>query len=433
MAWEGSSSLKRPSWLFHAVLTGCMLVGRMVAQETSRPLESAPDTRRVVGSEQETLDEKQPPQQPEPSQPKPEIHIPVLGTPNEFALVTDLEYYEPDPGFDRQDRDIDLQVARAALAAHFRQGWEFQFDVLAIRARGTAILSSTPPIPPPVPSNALAVGAGPLARWNILQFSRWRLFVDAQGDLILNDRPFPPHGTSYDFFLRTGGGISVRVSDRYWLESAFRFAHISNGLGVDSGNPGWEGTGLSTGIRRTFRPYEETEGKTRPPVSGEENGKEKAWITSAEYYWATPGSNLQNPKILDAMRALRISRTWPFPKGFELQLGGMVAYPKNGPILGFGPLLRWNFLQNGRCRVFADAGADILQTGDTAYIIPLGGTGYNFFLRAGSGASFRLHSAYWLDASFRFAHITTGFGPGRDSYIPWSGLGVSLALRHTFH
>jgi len=71
-----------------------------------------------------------------------------------------------------------------------------------------------------------------------------------------------------------------------------------------------------------------------------------------------------------------------------LQLGGVVSYPKNGNIFGLGPLLRWNFLQNGRCRLFADAGADILQTGDTAYIIPLGGTGYNFFLRAGSGASF---------------------------------------------
>jgi hypothetical protein len=383
------------------------------------------------------VEEKQLQQAPQPLQPKPQIHIPVLGTPTESALITDLEYYEPEPGFNRQDRDIDLQSARAALAAHFRQGWEFQFDLLAIRARGTAILSSTPPIPPPVPSNALALGAGPLARWNVLQFSQWRLFVDAQADLILNDRPFPPHGTSYDFFLRAGGGISVRVSDRYWLESAFRFAHISNGQGFDAGNPGWQGRGLSMGIRRTFRPYQDPQRKTTFPASGESdekhNDREKAWITSAEYYWATPGSNLQNPKILHAMRALRISRTWSSQKSFELQLGGMVSYPKNGNILGFGPLLRWNFLQNERFRLFADAGADILQTGNEAYLIPLGGTGYNFFLRAGSGASLRLPSAYWLDASVRFAHITSGFGPGGDSYIPWSGVGVSLALRHTFH
>jgi len=379
-------------------------------------------------------DEKESPQLPGPSQPDPRRHIPVFGSADEFSLDTDLQYYEPEPGFDRRDRDIDLQVARAALSAHFRQGWEFQFDVLAIRARGTAILSSSPPIPPPVPSNALAVGAGPMVRWNFLQFSCFRLFIDGQGDLILADRPFPPHGSSYDFFLRAGGGMNIKVSDSFWLESAFRFAHISNGHGFNSGNPAWNGRGLSLGIRRTFRPYHGTERRPMPPVSQE--GKEKAWITSAEDYWAAPGSNPQNPKVQHEIRALRISRTWPFPRGFELQLGGMVANPKHvanpNEIAGFGPLLRWNFFQDGRCPLFVDGGADFLQTGSPAYVVPLSGVGYNFFLRAGSGASFRLHSAYWLDVSFRFARITTGFGPGGDNYMPWSGLGLSLALRHTF-
>jgi hypothetical protein len=152
--------MKRTGWLFLALVTECILAGGLVAQETSRPPESPPDTQPLVGSEQESVDEKQSPQQPEPSPPKPQIHIPVLGTPNEFALVTDLEYYEPEPGFNRKDRDIDLQVARAALAAHFRQGWEFQFDVLAIRARGTAILSSTPPIPPPGSKQCPGRGSG---------------------------------------------------------------------------------------------------------------------------------------------------------------------------------------------------------------------------------------------------------------------------------
>jgi len=384
---------------------------------------------------QQTGDENQSPQAPVPSRPEPRKRLPVLGRADEFALVTDLQYFEPEPGFNSHNRDINLLVARAALGAHFRQGWEFQFDALALRARGTAILSSSAPIPPPVPSNALALGAGPLARWNFLEFSRCRLFVDGEGDLILADRPFPAHGTVYDFFLRAGGGVGLRVSDSYWVEIAFRFAHVSNGQGFVSANPTWNGRGLSIGTRHTFRPYHEGPGKPMPPLSQE--GKEKAWITSAEDYWAAPGSNLQNPKVQHEIRALRISRTWPFPRGFELQLGGMVAHPKQvanpNEIAGFGPLLRWNFLQTGRWRLFADAGADLLQTGSPAYIVPLSGVGYNFFLRAGSGASFSLHPAYWLDASFRWGHITTGFGPGGNNYIPWSGPGISLALRHTFH
>ncbi len=133
-------------------------------------------------------DEKPSTQPPELSQPEPQRHIPVFGGANEFALETDLQYYEPAAGFDRQNRDIGLAVARGALAAHYRQGWEFQFDVQAIRARGSAILSSTPPIPPPVSSNALALRAGPGVRGNALQFGRSRIFGDAQADRY--DTPF---------------------------------------------------------------------------------------------------------------------------------------------------------------------------------------------------------------------------------------------------
>jgi hypothetical protein len=78
MVSEGSSSRETNNLAFHAVLAGCVLAGGMVAQETSRPLESPPNTQRLVGSEQETADEKQSPQQPEPSQPKPQLRIPVL-------------------------------------------------------------------------------------------------------------------------------------------------------------------------------------------------------------------------------------------------------------------------------------------------------------------------------------------------------------------
>jgi Lipid A 3-O-deacylase (PagL) len=428
--------MKRTGWLFQAAIAGCILLGGvrgMVAQESSQLTQSPPDSERTATFGNEAGNDQQSSQPSGPSQPEKRKRIPMFGKADEFAIATELQYYEPAPGFNRQDRDIDLQVARVALSAHFRQGWEFQFDAIALRARGTAVLSSSPPIPPPIPSNALALGVGPLARWNFLQLSRYRFFVDGEGDLILADRPFPPHGTVYDFFLRAGGGISFRVSNSYWLEAAYRFAHISNGQGVESANPTWNGRGLSIGLRRTFRPYSATLERPAPPISGET--LEKAWITSVENYWATPGTHLQNPNIEHQIRALRISRAWPLPKGFEFQLGGLAADPphvtQGNEIAGFGPLMRWNFLQTGHYRLFADGGADILQTGSPAYVIPIGGVGYNFLLRAGSGASFRLNSAYWLDASYRWGHITTGFGPGGGNYVPWSGQGLSLALRHS--
>src|SRR5215471_3318635 len=67
---------------------------------------------------------EQPAQRDIPAQSQHRRHVPIFGNADEFALATDLEYYAPQPGFDRQNRDIDLQMAHLAVAAHMRQGWE---------------------------------------------------------------------------------------------------------------------------------------------------------------------------------------------------------------------------------------------------------------------------------------------------------------------
>lgn len=357
--------------------------------------------------------------------PTPHKRVPVFGGADEFAVAADLEYYEPQPGFDRQDRDIDLDVAQAAVAVHYREGWEFQFDGLITRNSGTAVLSSTPPIPPPVTSNAVAIGAGPMARWDFFEVDRLRFFIDGQAALILNDRPFPPHGSSYDFLLRAGGGINYRVNEHYRLEASFRGAHISNGKGVESANPTWNGRGLAIGIRRTFNPYHEPL-KTPKPVD-DQTAPDRAWITNLETYWASGASSAFAHQI----RLLRVSYVWYLPKRIEFQLGGMIATPNANEVAGFGPLLRWNPLQAKNVRLFVDGGTDFLQTGSPAFVIPLDGVGYRFLLRTGNGVSIHLHSAYWLDSGYHFGYITTGFGPGGNS-ATWQGQGVSLGLRHTF-
>jgi len=129
------------------------------------------------------------------------------------------------------------------------------------------------------------------------------------------------------------------------------------------------------------------------------------------------------------MRQLRISRAWHFPDHLEFQLGGMVQ--STNTVAGFGPVLRWNFLERKRWRLFADGGVDLLMTGSTAYIIPSKDVGINFFPRGRIGASFWLHRSYWLETNFGWAHVTTGFG-GRGQLPPWSGQGASVSLRRTF-
>jgi hypothetical protein len=99
---------------------------------------------------------------------------------------------------------------------------------------------------------------------------------------------------------------------------------------------------------------------------------------------------------------------------------------------GFGPVLRWNVLERRRWRLFADGGVDLLQTGSQAYIIPVKGAGYNFFPHGRVGASFRFHESYWLEASFGWAYVTSGFGGNSQLLLPWTGQGAAVGLRRTF-
>jgi len=89
-------------------------------------------------------------------------------------------------------------------------------------------------------------------------------------------------------------------------------------------------------------------------------------------------------------------------------------------VAGFGPVLRWNLLERKHWRVLTDGGVDLLMTGSTAYIIPGEDVGYNFFPYGRVGASFRLQRFFWLETTFGWIHVTTGFG-GHSQLLPWSG------------
>ncbi len=366
----------------------------------------------------------------------------ILRDADEKAWLANLEYYVPLPGFNRKNRDIDVSDIRVARAWHFQKGWEFQVGGLLFRATGNRTAPSLLPNPPQEDSSAFGGGTGPLLRWNFLQFHRWRLFAEAEEDLLLTNNDFPAQGTSYNGYFRGGGGASFRLNDSYWLEAGFHFAHVSNGKALQD-NPIWNGRGFSLVIRRAGRqvsaPQAERDNKPVLPIL--RNADETAWITSLDYYAPRPGFNRGNRDI--DVENFRVTRAWHFRLGLEFQFGGLVfrasgtrttdtsppSLERSDALgLGFGPVGRWNFLQIKRLRLFGEAGPDLIFTNNP---FPAGGTKYDFFLRAGGGAAFRLNESYWLEASFRWTHISNGqgIGPGNPA---WLGQGVAVGLRHAF-
>src|SRR5580700_4340114 len=63
--------------------------------------------------------------------------LPILRDADERAWVVDVEYFAPQPGFNRMNRDIDVSDIRLARAWHYSNGWEFELGGMALRASGT--------------------------------------------------------------------------------------------------------------------------------------------------------------------------------------------------------------------------------------------------------------------------------------------------------
>jgi len=338
--------------------------------------------------------------------------------------VANLEYYFPQSGFDRLHRDIDVENFRIARSWHFPQGWEFQFGGLLFRASGTR---TTDAFPSAVErSDALGFGLSPAVRWNFLQFPRVRLYGDLAPGINFTNNPFPTGGTNYSFFLRAGAGASFRLTSAFWIEATYWWTHVSNGQGLVPGNPAWQGEGVSLGLRRAARLDASSTQTSRTDLPLLRDADENAWLTDAEYFAPLSVSNPLDPGL--NIRAYRVARAWHFSNGLEFQFGGLV-FPS--PLAsGFGPLLRWNFFERERWRLFLGGESDFLKGG--FFFLPLSGDPYNFFFRACGGASYRLRPSYWLEVAYRWGHTLEGWN-GPSAYSSWSGQGISFGIRHTFH
>lgn len=189
---------------------------------------------------------------PQPA-PQHKTELPILRNADENSWLVNLEYYVPQPGFDRRNRDIKVSDIRVSRAWHFRWGLEFQLGAFFLRATGTRTVPSLAPGPPQEPSGAYGLGVGPVFRWNLLQVRRLRLFADGEPDVFFTNHDFPAGGSKYNFFLRAAAGPAFRLTRSFWVESRFLWAHISNDQGIGPGNPAWQGRGVAVGVRYTPR------------------------------------------------------------------------------------------------------------------------------------------------------------------------------------
>jgi hypothetical protein len=378
--------------------------------------------------------------EPQQAGPPHKTGVPLLRDAEETAWSANVEYYAPYPGFSRANRDIDVSDIRAAYAWRFPQGWELQLGGLFFRAIGNRTVPSPSPTAAQEDSSAVGGAAGPLLRWNFLQFRRWRLFAEAEEDLLITNNNFPSQGSSYNGYFRGGGGISIQLKGPYWLEADFHFAHVSDARELQD-NPIWNGRGFSLGLRHAGKPVSASpaESAKRSALPILRYADETAWLTTLDYYAPWPGFNRQNRDI--DVGTFGVNRAWHFRRGLEFQFGGLgvrasgtrTIDPAPAPVersdalgVGFDSLGRWNFFQRKQCRLFAEAEPGFTFTNNG---FPSGGTQYNFFLRAGGGAALRLNRGYWLETSYRWTQISNAQGAVPGNPV-WQGQGIALALRH---
>jgi hypothetical protein len=99
-----------------------------------------------------------------------------------------------------------------------------------------------------------ALGIGPmfLLSWAPLRVGRVSLALDAVGAIVFYDTHFPTGGDIYNFTLRFGGAVAVRILPTLSLSAGGRWMHVSNGQGLGPQNPSYEGAGFHLGV--TLRP-----------------------------------------------------------------------------------------------------------------------------------------------------------------------------------
>lgn len=155
----------------------------------------------------------------------------------------ELEYYQPT----HDNRQIQSIFSNALFGAQIlKKVLVVEFGFTWTNAWGSIIQDGTR-------LETAVLGAGPIFLIRCEPFHiRWfSISLDILGGIVVYTDKFPPGGDVYNFTWRLGGALLFRLTDQLTLTVGARWMHVSNGQGLNKGNPSYEGVGVPIGL--TYR------------------------------------------------------------------------------------------------------------------------------------------------------------------------------------
>lgn len=167
---------------------------------------------------------------------------------DEMSWVVRSEYNAPRGDFGRDFRDIGLTTLEVQRAWTLHGPLELRAGGGITYAEGST--SEPFSVDPARAVSVLGFNGGVEARVDVIRHDRFRLFVDGSVNLLwTHGTQFPPGGTGVNGYLRAGPGAMLKLSDRIALEAGYHLSHVSNGAGIVTHNPAYNGHGGYVSIR----------------------------------------------------------------------------------------------------------------------------------------------------------------------------------------
>ena len=94
-------------------------------------------------------------------------------------------------------------------------------------------------------NSAFGIGPGILLSFELIKFKKLSFHLNGSGNFILYNEKFPAGGEYHNFMWRGGPMIEYKMGNSRSIGLSFQLSHVSNGQGLSSENPSYNGHGFA--------------------------------------------------------------------------------------------------------------------------------------------------------------------------------------------